>query len=231
VPPSVEEVLTRRQRNNIFEALQTKGVDPARCRLIVKRKALAVEILHEPTGSWFQFILNTNRYSFVWRVQDGPGAASENRTREWGDVLDQLEYWAGEVHYVTETPDFWAELQQVPEILAAAQSDDASNAPFAPDEQAEISTRIDQVKGVVRREHPELMAEQLAAIEQGLDVVKEATTRVGRKDWVTLANGALLSLVVNDLVPPHVVQGVFNMLITGIGHLFGIGGPPTMIST
>jgi hypothetical protein len=46
-----------------------------------------------------------------------------------------------------------------------------------------------------------------------------------------LANGALLSLIVNDLVPPHVVRSVFNMLITGIGHLFGLGGPPPMVST
>jgi hypothetical protein len=108
---------------------------------------------------------------------------------------------------------------------------DASNAPFTVDEQAEISTRFDQVKDVVRQENPELTAGQMSAFEQTLDEVKEATTRVGRKDWVMLANGALLSLIVNDLVPPHVVQSVFNMLITGIGHLFGFGAPPPVIAT
>jgi hypothetical protein len=46
-----------------------------------------------------------------------------------------------------------------------------------------------------------------------------------------LANGALLSLIVNDVVPAHVVQSVFSILITGIGHLFGIGGPPPVIGT
>lgn len=54
---------------------------------------------------------------------------------------------------------------------------------------------------------------------------------MGRKDWVMMANGALLSLIVNDVVPAHVVQSVFNMLITGIGHIFGIGGPSPVIST
>ena len=96
-------------------------------------------------------------------------------------MLEQLGHWAEEVRYVAETPDFWTELQQVPEILAASQAADASNAPFTPDEQAEISARIDQAKDAVRQENPELNGEQLAAIEQGLDEVKEASTRVGRK--------------------------------------------------
>ena len=62
------------------------------------------------------------------------------------------------------------------------------------------------------------MTEQMAAIEQTLDEVKEATTRVGRKDWVMLANGALIGLVASDLVPPDVVQVIFHM-INEIGHL------------
>jgi hypothetical protein len=116
------------------------------------------------------------------------------------------------------------------EILDAAQSADASNALFTPEEQTEISTRVDEVQDTVRRENPELTAEQMAAIEQTLDEVQEASTRIGRKDWVMMANGALLSLVANGLVPPHVVQSVFSMLISGIGHLFGFGGPPPVIT-
>jgi hypothetical protein len=115
------------------------------------------------------------------------------------------------------------------DILAAETVLD--NAPFSQDEQAEISTRIDQAKDFVLRENPDLAAEQISAVEQTLDEVKEASTRVGRKDWVMLANGALLGLVVNDLVPGHVVQGVFHMLITGIAHIFGFGGGPPIISS
>ena len=105
------------------------------------------------------------------------------------------------------------------------ESADGSNSPFTSDEQAEISTGVDKVKDTVRRENPELAAVQMAAIEQALDEVQEASTRIGRKDWVMMADGALLSLVANGLVPPHVVQSIFHMLITGIGHIFGLGGP------
>jgi hypothetical protein len=161
------------------------------------------------------------------------GGASQGRSSvgHWDTLIAALDAWAVEVAHEIEKPDLWAHLQQMPRILAAAQSADGSNEPFTADEQAEISTRIDQAKEAVRQENPELTAEQISTIERTLDEVKEATTRVRRKDWVMLTNGALLSLVVNDAVPAHVVQSVFNMLITGIGHLFGIGGPPPMIST
>jgi hypothetical protein len=115
------------------------------------------------------------------------------------------------------------------DILAAAQSADGSNAPFTPDERAEISIGVDHVKDTVRRENPELTAAQMAAIEQALEQIKEATTRVGRKDWLMMASGALLSQVANGLVPLQVVQSISHMLTTGIGHLFGIGGLPPMI--
>jgi hypothetical protein len=67
-------------------------------------------------------------------------------------------------------------------------------------------------------------------VERGLDELREASTRVGRKDWLTMLNGAMFSLTVNDLVPQHVVQGAFQMLISGVGHIFGVGGPPPVIT-
>lgn len=126
-------------------------------------------------------------------------------------------------------PDLWVELTQVPEILAAPRGAEAANALFTPAEQAEISTRLDAIKEYVR-EHFKLTAAQMSAIEQGLDEVNEASTRVGRKDWTVMLNGTLLSLIASELVPPHVVQSVFHMVIAGIGHIFGIGSPTPVIT-
>lgn len=220
--------LGRRNRNEVFEVLRRHRVDPADCDL--NTSAQVIRLHHKPTGSDFRFMDHGDVWVIDFLVEDGPNHVGL-RAGTWDELLDQLTEWALEARYVTETADFWEELRRAPEILAAAQSADASNEPFTADEQAEISTRIDQVKDVVRRENPELTAEQISAVEETLEEVKEASTRVGRKDWVMLTNGALLSLIVNDLVPTHVLQSVFNMLITGIGHLFGIGGPPPVIST
>jgi len=231
------EVLTRRQRNEIFAALDSKDVDPDDCELTQPHRpgpdnsTIFAEVRHVPTNSVFELSRIGETDFYWWTVHDGPHSPGKNRYENWAEMLNQLEHWAEEVQYVADVPDFWVELRQVPEILAAAQAPDASNAPFTLDEWGELSTHLDQAKDAVRRENPELTADQMSAIEQALDEIKEAGKRVGRKDWVMLANGALLGLVVNDLVPPHVVQSAFNMLITGIGHLFGFGGTPPIIST
>ena len=38
--------------------------------------------------------------------------------------------WAREVRGVSDMPDLWEELKRAPEILAAVQQEEASNAPF-----------------------------------------------------------------------------------------------------
>jgi hypothetical protein len=103
-------------------------------------------------------------------------------------------------------PDKWAELQQVRNVLAAAQAPDASNAPFTADEQAEIALRIDEVKQFVATSVRLDGQQRLAAIEQAPDEIKEASTRVGRKDLIMMINGAMFSLIVNGLAPAHVVS-------------------------
>jgi hypothetical protein len=146
--------LTRRQRNDIFEALQAKGVDPADCEVNASLRTDAwtgAAMSHTPTNSVFAIAIDLPAFcSFTWRVFDGPNSGPSETCKNWDDILEQLGYWADEVRYVAETPNLWAELQQVPEVMATAQSADASNAAFTPDEQAEITRRLDEVKQLVR---------------------------------------------------------------------------------
>jgi frataxin-like iron-binding protein CyaY len=228
--------LTKRQRNEIFEALQAKGVDPDEYSLEpleglwLSTIVGGNRIVHAGSGSWMDVGIGFRSGKYMCALVIAGVRVEDFEHSTWSEVIDHVRLWVNDVVLETSGPDFWAELQEVHEVLTAAQAADASNTPFTSDEQAEISTRIDQAKDVVRRENPELAAEQLSTIEQTLDEVKEASTRIGRKDWMMLANGALLSLIVNDVVPAHVVQSVFNMLISGISHLFGLGGSP-MITT
>lgn len=225
--------LTRRHRNDIFEALQAKGVDPADCELDESwrpdnRSRIAIH--HAPTKSMFRLSPESSHYGFIWYVRSGPNSDGRNACKNWEDVLEQLGYWAEEVQYVNNTPDFWAELQQVPEIMATSQAADASNAPFTPDEQTEISNRLDEVKQLIREKF-ELTDEQLAAIDQRLDDAEEAATHSDRKTWLYTFYGAVMSTFMTDEIPPQVIQTVVSTVLHGIAHLFGIGGAPPVITT
>jgi hypothetical protein len=244
-------ILTRRQRNDIFETLSKKGVDPADCELderpggpgVVSQGVsnrwpeTHVSIFHPSARSTFALRIehhvgskNPSRYHFDWWVHDGAHSGGEERAcKDWEGVLEQLAYWADEVQYVIDTPDFWEELQQVPEIMATAQAAEASNAPFTPDEQAEISRRLDEIKNLVREKF-ELTDEQLSVIDQRLDDAEEASKRLGRKDWLMAFYGAVISTFMTDEIPPHVIQTIVSTVLHGIAHLFGIGGPPPIIT-
>jgi hypothetical protein len=148
----------------------------------------------------------------------------------WKQVIEGLAAWAQEVKYEVDTPDLWAELEQVPDVLTSAQAAEASNAPFTPNEQATISNRLDEVKNLVREQF-ELSADQLRAIDQRVDELKAASRRLGRKDWLMIFYGGLVSTFMTDAVPPGVIQTILTTVVHGIAHIFGFGGPPPIIST
>jgi N-6 DNA Methylase len=244
--------LTRRQRNDLFEVLRSKGLNPADCKLDTSGND--VRILHpetrpisRPNRSSFTFKVEPSRYVFQWRVIEGPNSGAENACKNWDDLLEQVGYWAEEVQYVTDVPDLWSELRQVPELLTAAQDADASNAPFTVEQQAEIAHRLDEVKRLAREQfqvldpaagtggflvkaHEHLTDEQIAAIDQRMDEAKETSQRLGRRDWLMAFYGALMSTAMTDAVPPHVIQAVLTTVIHGVAHIFGVGGPPPVIT-
>ena len=56
------------------------------------------------------------------------------------------------------------------------------------------------------RELFELSADQLHAIDQRVDELKEASERLGRKDWLMIFYGSLVSTFITAAVPPGVIQ-------------------------
>lgn len=149
---------------------------------------------------------------------------------EWQNVLAELAEWADEALYVSETPDFWTELKNTSAILEITQTAEASNGLFTTAEQIEIASRLDAIKDLVREKF-ELTAEQISLVDDRLDEMKEASERVGRKDWVLMLYGSLVSIFVAGAVPSAVIQAMLTAAAHGVAHIFGFGDPPWMITT
>jgi hypothetical protein len=226
-------MLTTRQRNEIFETIAARGLDPASCELAdrVFERVSQVELDHRSTRSKFttwHTHLQLDKYSA--NVVVGGANQVGSTSLSWAQLMVKLGTWADETKYEIDTPDLWADLRRVPQVLGASQATDASNAPFTPNEQSEISRRLDEIKKLVR-ERFELTGEQLAVIDQRLDDAEEASKKIGRKDWVMMFYGAVMSTYMTDAVPPTVIQTVLTTVVHGIAHIFGFGAPPPIIST
>jgi hypothetical protein len=215
----------------MFETLRRYDIDPADCEFTEDRDLdySQVELVHRPTGSIVS-IVRLHDAGLGYRADMWVGDVNyfHCESGAWHDVLDALEMWTEEITCERD-PDLWAELQQVPNVLAASQAADATNAPFTSDEQAEIACQLDEVRQLMREKF-ELTTAQLAAVDQRLDEAKEASQRLGRRDWIMLFYGAVISTGMTDAVPPSVIQTVLSTVVHGIAHIFGFGGPPPVIT-
>ncbi len=218
--------LTQRERNELFEGIANTGLDMA--GLDFDYDHSKTEVRHRATGSSF-FVVGGRRpgtYKLKWAVTGGPSSIDRGDI-SWMEVCGWAGAWSEEVRYVER--DFWRELKQLPAAaLVTVSRSEARNTPFTADERAEIAHRLRAIKQQAR-DSLELTTEQISGIELKLDDLVEASERVGPKDWLVMVYGYAFGMIASDLVPPHFVQGVLTTVITGLGHIFGLGGMPPSV--
>jgi hypothetical protein len=216
--------LIKRQRNEIYEALELGGVDPADYELTESSGRHV--LIHPSSNSKFDFA--EGRIGYEGIIDVGGVIVGTFSRSNWSQILSQIVEWAYDTVYEVDTPDRWEQLKNQSNMLDQLNDEGLGNTPFTPAEQTEIAERLEEVKKRAK-ELPDLSADQVAQIEQRIDEAAEASQRVGRKDWLLLLYGTAFNLIVTDLVPPNVVQGILSMALHGVAHIFGIGGPPPSI--
>ena len=139
----------------------------------------------------------------------------------WSEIVEAVASWAAEVNPYT--PDLWKDRDQQYQLVTNQERiNEAGNAPFDASEQAQIADQIRAIKSDLNQQGA--LTQQVIA---KLDEAEEASHRLGRKDWLNLFMGILLTLIITGLVTPEMVQHVLAMTLQCIGHLFGLGdGPP-----
>jgi hypothetical protein len=228
------EHLTKRQRNVIFDAIRETGLDLAECELAyevltspisgqtTRRRAV---VKHKPSASSVNFRDGSRRgkYIVAARVTDGPN--SESGPVDWDQVIEHIQGWAGEVKYVTSTPDFWEEVKAGRAAIAAVDASDADNTPFSEAEQEQISAAFAASIEAARQRYA-LADEQVAVIAEGVRELVEASRTMGRKDWLAMVGSAGFGWIASSLVPGDVAVHIVGLALRGVAHLFGVDLPP-----
>jgi hypothetical protein len=165
-------------------------------------------------------------------VKVGDDEQESRGTGDWSSVLPHVEQWASDVKRYAEIdaqiPDLWAEFRQGEQFLDDVQNSNAENTPFDPGELAEITRLLRGIKDRAQQVYS-LTNDQTEYLEARLEGVEEASHRIGRKDWLLLFYGALFNLIISGILPPPVIEHILVSVLQGLGHLFGIGGPPAPI--
>jgi hypothetical protein len=238
--------LTKKQRNELFEAVVKSGINAAEFDLRIK------DVAHSPSyyGLRAHFALNADNWivaidhitsasalkiyqvagdtlspppvKFFVQYHVGSDPSERNGIVDWPDILMVAAEWAGHVKDYVDTPDLWAEMLAQRELLSEASLGSLENTPFTPAERAAISAQLRDIKNYIK-DNASLTGEQFKQAEARIDEAEAASRRLGRKDWLLLFLGTTVQLYVTDMVPATVVQHITSLVLQGLGHLFGFG--------
>ncbi len=176
-------------------------------------------LVHRASGS--NFAIGKHGYNqFIVTHTVGDGDFVEHRLASWDQVLELLPEWVEEIERDTSMPDLWAELGNQQELVAFVSGPDVENAPFTDAERSEVLKQLDEIRQYAKTAL-RLSEQQMQQLDGRLRYLEEATERLGRKDWLTIAVGTIVTMAMEAIIPPSEVRNVFTMLLHPLSHLFG----------
>lgn len=181
--------------------------------------AQAGELKHRDSGSYL-FIRRTENDGYLeFELRVGTDPATGGSSASWGELAGmRIPSWMEAIVRFQDTPDLWAELSNETRALHEALDNTTDNASFTPQEQHVIATRLDEIRNEIV-ERIDMVEVQVAELDTKIEFVKEATTRLGRKDWLLFAMGTFSSDVMSAVFPPELARHVGQHLTSGLGTL------------
>jgi hypothetical protein len=204
--------------NEIFEAIEEAGLSPGEFEW--PHVGDESRLLHRPSGAYFVFGGVAGNYDSRYSAGDAP--VEERTGLSHYRLMAQLELWLAAVRQDINTPDLWAQLQGEAELLGAVSDEAIENTPFTPAEQEDIAGQLRELRAYIGRTYS-LSESQTRRLEEKLDYLAAAASRVGRKDWLLMAAGVMLSYVLAAALPPDAASDILRTLLTSIGHILGHG--------
>lgn len=230
-------MLNKRERNRIYQVIAKYEYDPAEFDLDDNGNEAVVT---HSSGSTFkyssvtetlpdeilkQFGISDTMYEFRFNVVDG--TSSTGRASLANVTTLYMPDWLKEIRLTVGVPDYWEEMKLRRQLLAEIQRE-PGNTPFTQDEQKQIAAQLQEITKQLKEQF-ELTNEQIERIEEWRDDAAEASTRMGRKDWLIYFLGSITALIITATVTGGVGEHIFNMVIQGIAHLFTGGSEPPQI--
>lgn len=209
------------ERNSIHEAVAEGGLDKIECSF--DDHEVPWRLTHTPSGAYVLVGGRHGHHELTAVVGDGPPRKTDFYT--WPSVNERIKGWAREVRLDVDTPDLWDEVRRRQAVLTGAIFENSDNSPFTAAEQGEIDKQVRQMKKLVRAQP--ISEARMRSAEAKLDFLVSAARHQGRKEWALMFVGAVVSVIVADLLPREVMGDTLSMASHVLGHLFGgAGGTP-----
>ena len=229
-------LLNKRERNRLYQIIEEANFDPGEFDL---ENQDGEATLSHNSGSRFEYLtrrrdqklielgLGEIEYEYRFSVVEGNSKTGDSSSIDFISKF-YIPEWLKEIRLTVGVADYWDEMKHKRQLLAEVQAG-SDNTPFALAEQRQIAAQLQEIRKQVKEQF-ELTGGQIARLDERLDEAAKASERMGRKDWLLLFAGTILSLILTDILTPAVAEHVFTAVLTALAHLFtGSGGEPPQI--
>ena len=208
-------LLRKLQRNGVIRAIQKGGLDLSGFTLDDSGAMFCIK--HKKSGSYFTVSGHAGQYSGNHVVGDNP--EWPYTAHMWETVISRAEMWAHDVKLDLATPDLWADHLYETKLLEATSNGITDNAPFSLEEQKEIAVRLQGLADSIGQKFS-LTGAQIRDLNEKIVYLIEAAHRVGRKDWLILCAGIILTSAIAIALPPESVRAFAVTALRAIGLLY-----------
>ena len=218
-------LLLKSRRNDVFLAIKQRQLNPLEFEWheVASEQSEDTKVsllVHRLTTLYFLFDVLEHLPHCTYSPGTDRTVAIEY-PGDWDGQFNHCKKWLDNLKREIEEPDLWATVAEEKQLVASA-SADIENTPFSADEIQRISIVIAEIRTyVLQTSNP--TDSQLQFINARLAYLEEASKRLGRKDWLTLAVGIITNIVVGVALAPEAAREIFRMT----GRLLGWISPAT----
>ncbi len=205
--------LTKKERNEVFAAIERKGLDPQRFSWTTHisnfvtvyeehyyqsvsghrpEQAEALIAVHD--GREFSFTFERNdEGTFFASVEPHINVGHGVRARTWGGLIQAFNEWLEVIRYEIHEPDFWSELPRE-SPLAMIPHSYASDERFTSEEVLTLRDRLKEIEAFILETNP---VDGAAAIQvhQTFIYLQQKAETATKLDWKNIFAGAIVSIL------------------------------------
>ena len=209
--------LLKTQRNEVFEVIKHVELDPSSFYWEARAaKSESYEILNfKDHFSYFGFLIIKKNFRWEYR----PGEVYEietggDRSTDWSDILVSVYKWLTNIKNEIDEPDLWANLANTSDSLWDSTNPINENSHFSDSEQLIIQGGIKEIRSFILKTNT--TDEEMRLVGNKLDYLIESSKKVGRKDWILMLTGTLLSIATSLALGPATVKSLSDI----VGNVF-----------
>jgi hypothetical protein len=199
------------QKNELFELLRTNNLPMDQFAWEGPEGHFGVSITrlaHSPTGLYFEILFSQGFLKSITYFPGPSGRKEYGEANFWNDVMRNAEHWVRVLKRELSAPDLWASIQTEREFMSGGPVT-AANSVFDQNEKERISKSLNEIRGFL--ENTQKLSEgQMAIVSSRLANLEDAANRVGRKDWLLIAYGTLMSIATTAALNTEQAQALFH---------------------